>query len=175
MNTTLFFIHPGKTQKKITLRQTEKRRVFFVFVLKNTQKAWLRIIINQKNPESFCQTRIVGVVSDQAQIEIEGINKVEEGAFGTKSLLEERVLLVGEKARATLKPFLEMANGKIKVKHAAAAGRIDPKERFYLQSRGVQKEKAEKLLAYFFLKDVINQIKEKNKKEKIKNYIQARL
>ena len=45
--------------------------------------------------------------------------------------------------------------------HAATVGRVDPLEMFYLMSRGISKEEAERLIIHGFLAPVVSELKSK--------------
>lgn len=49
---------------------------------------------------------------------------------------------------------MEIKNNEVKASHSASVGRIDEEQLFYLESRGVEKHDAEKLIIKGFLGEV---------------------
>jgi Fe-S cluster assembly protein SufD len=55
-------------------------------------------------------------------------------------------------------PNLDIRTNDVKCAHASAVGPIDEEQRFYLESRGVQPEVAERLVVLGFFDEVISQL-----------------
>jgi len=80
-------------------------------------------------------------------------------AIGTSTYELNRNLLLTEGARADSVPNLEIETGNIQgAGHAAATGRFDDEQIFYLMSRGVPESQARRLVVRGFLADVIARI-----------------
>ncbi|MFZ3221402.1 MAG: SufD family Fe-S cluster assembly protein, partial [Rhodoferax sp.] len=67
-------------------------------------------------------------------------------------------LLLTPQAVVDTQPQLEIFADDVKCTHGAAVGQLDSEEIFYLQSRGLSRDAARKLLTYAFAADVINRI-----------------
>ncbi|HUQ18071.1 MAG TPA: Fe-S cluster assembly protein SufD [Gemmatimonadaceae bacterium] len=67
-------------------------------------------------------------------------------------------LLLSEHARIDTKPQLEIFADDVKCTHGATVGRLDETALFYLQSRGLGKSVARKLLTYAFAADVLERL-----------------
>ncbi len=81
------------------------------------------------------------------------------GAFGTDSYELNRNLVLNEGAIADSVPNLEIENGDIEgAGHASATGRFDDEQLFYLMSRGIDEQRARKLVVHGFFAELINQI-----------------
>lgn len=103
-------------------------------------------------PRTSSRTSIKGVVDDEAQALVYGTIKVFPQAVGTEAFLEERMLLVSADAKAQAVPNLEIATDDVRCSHAAAVGRIDEEQLFYLTSRGISPDEAKKMIVDGFLK-----------------------
>lgn len=64
-------------------------------------------------------------------------------------------LLLSPEAEANAKPELEIYADNVKANHGATMGQLDPEEIFYLRSRGLRKEIAERLVAEGFAKSAL--------------------
>jgi len=98
-----------------------------------------------------------GAVVDTAHAVYTGMIKVHEGAKATESFLANRNLVLADGAHVDSVPNLEIVNeNDIKsCGHAAATGPVDEEHVFYLESRGVPTEVAERLIVFGFFDDVI--------------------
>lgn len=91
------------------------------------------------------------VVEPGGNLELIGKIQVTKKARGTETFLRQKVLLLGEGARAITKPELEIETQEVKAGHAASIGQVDEEQLFYLMSRGLSKKEATKLLVEAFL------------------------
>lgn len=112
------------------------------------------IEVRHKAAHTTANTHIRGVLWDRARARITGTIKVYPGAQQTNSFLTEKVLLLGEEARAEAVPNLEIEANDVKCSHAATVGKIDEEQLFYLQTRGLPRQAAERVLVEGFLEPV---------------------
>lgn len=98
-----------------------------------------------------------GAVVDEARGVYSGVIKVERGAKGTDAFLTNRNLVLSEGARVDSVPNLEIVNENDlrNCGHAAATGPVDEEQLFYLESRGVPTEVAERLIVLGFFDDIL--------------------
>jgi Fe-S cluster assembly protein SufD len=61
-----------------------------------------------------------------------------------------QALLLSDKAEINAKPELEIYADNVKAAHGASVGQLDPEQIYYLQSRGLKRELAERLVAQGF-------------------------
>jgi Fe-S cluster assembly protein SufD len=69
-----------------------------------------------------------------------------------------RNLVLHEGAHADSVPNLEIEDNDVRCSHASAVGPIADDQRFYLESRGVPTDAAERLIALGFLDEVLQQL-----------------
>jgi len=99
-----------------------------------------------------------GIAADRARVAFNGKIVVASGAAGTDSQQSLRGLLAGPEAEVDVRPQLEIYTDEVRCSHGATAGKLDDNMLFYLRSRGLSAETAERLLKWAFLEDVIAQI-----------------
>ncbi|HEX3541400.1 MAG TPA: Fe-S cluster assembly protein SufD [Acidimicrobiales bacterium] len=99
-----------------------------------------------------------GAVANQAHSVYRGVIRVEKGAMGTNAFQTNRNLVLDEGAHADSVPTLEIEENDVRCSHASAVGPIDEEQRFYLESRGVPPEVADRLIVSGFLDDVLERI-----------------
>ncbi|WP_409482857.1 Fe-S cluster assembly protein SufD [Arsenicicoccus dermatophilus] len=84
---------------------------------------------------------------------------IRAAAEGTDTYELNRNLVLTEGARADSVPNLEIETGQIVgAGHAAATGRFDDEQLFYLQARGIPEREARRLVVHGFFADIINRI-----------------
>lgn len=97
-------------------------------------------------------------VRDTAHSVYSGLIDVAENAQKTNGYVQNRNLILTKGASAGSVPRLEIKANDVKCGHGAATGRIDEEQRFYLESRGVPREEAERLIISGFFDDVLTRI-----------------
>jgi Fe-S cluster assembly protein SufD len=99
-----------------------------------------------------------GIAAGRARVAFNGKIIVAPGAHGTDSRQSLRGLLAGPEAEIDVRPQLEIYTDDVRCSHGATAGKLDENMLFYLLSRGLEPETAQRLLKWAFLEDVIAQI-----------------
>lgn len=125
------------------------------------------------NSDSDMLTR--AVMRDEAQAIINGITKIEKGATGANGEQTERVLMLSPKARGDANPMLLIDEDEVTAGHAASAGQVDKDQIYYLMSRGISKQVAEKLIILGFLEPIVSEIPIKAVKEQLSALIERKL
>jgi Fe-S cluster assembly protein SufD len=108
---------------------------------------------NAKTEQSFR-----GISSGRARVAFNGKIIVQKGAHGTDSRQSLRGLLAGADAEIDVRPQLEIYTDDVRCNHGATAGKLDDNMLFYLLSRGLDRETAQRLLKWAFLEDVVAKI-----------------
>ncbi|MFN2450905.1 MAG: Fe-S cluster assembly protein SufD [Candidatus Dormibacteria bacterium] len=94
-------------------------------------------------------------VRDQARSVYSGMIMVAKEAQGTDAYVANRNLLLSAGAKADSVPRLEIKANDVKCGHGATAGHIDGDQRFYLESRGVPRDEADRLIVGGFMGDAV--------------------
>ena len=99
-----------------------------------------------------------GALYDSTRAVFRGIIKVFPGAQRTDAYQTNRNLLLSGKARADSLPNLEIEADDVRCSHGATVGQLDAEEMFYLRSRGMSKEDAERLVVFGFFGEVLERL-----------------
>lgn len=83
---------------------------------------------------------------------------ISPGARGSDAAQTMRNLVLSRHAHAEANPFLEILNSDVRAAHAAATGRVDDLHLFYLQSRGIPREQARRLVVFGFFEEILQQV-----------------
>jgi Fe-S cluster assembly protein SufD len=132
-----------------------------------------KVIHYGKHSQSDMLTR--AVMRDQATAIINGITKIEKGATGTNGQQTEKILMLSPSARGDANPILLIDEDDVKAGHAASVGQVNADQIFYLMSRGIRREDAEKLIIYGFLAPIVTEIPIQNIQEQLQSLIERKL
>ena len=114
-----------------------------------------RTLQDHAAPKTTSNLLFKGAVEDHARSVYTGLIRVRKEAPGTNAFQTNRNLKLSEGAWADSVPNLEIENNDVRCSHASAVGPIDAEQRFYLESRGVPTDVAERLIILGFFDEVI--------------------
>jgi Fe-S cluster assembly protein SufD len=86
-----------------------------------------------------------------------------------------RNLVLSKHAHAEAIPFLEIENSDVRCAHAAATGRVDDLHLFYLQSRGISRTEARRLVVFGFFEEVLAQATVPAVRRRLEDALEAEL
>lgn len=116
-----------------------------------------------------------GVILEKGTLTFNGIGHIIKGAKGADAQQESRVLMLSDKARGDANPILLIDENEVTAGHAASVGRVDPEEMFYLMSRGLPREEAERLVIRGFLGNVLTAIPISRVRQELAEVIEGKL
>ncbi len=111
------------------------------------------------------------VLDENARGRFVGDLKIAKDAQKVEAHQTNRNLLLSQTAQMRTQPQLEIYADDVKATHGASTGQLDETALFYMQQRGIGKEKARQLLVGAFMKDVLVTIGDENLKEKLLNAV----
>ena len=111
------------------------------------------------------------VLEDNSRGRFIGDLKIAQDAQQTEAHQTNRNLLLSETSEMRTQPQLEIYADDVKATHGASTGQLDESALFYMQQRGISKEKARQLLVNAFMKDVLNTISDEALREQLLNAI----
>ncbi|HEL0608416.1 TPA: Fe-S cluster assembly protein SufD [Streptococcus equi subsp. zooepidemicus] len=99
-----------------------------------------------------------GVILERGTLTFNAIGHIIKGAKGADAQQESRVLMLSDQARSDANPILLIDENEVTAGHAASIGQVDPEDMYYLMSRGLDQETAERLVIRGFLGAVVAEI-----------------
>ena len=129
-----------------------------VYFGEGTQMHDFRTLQDHVAPKTTSNLLFKGAVEGHAKSVYTGLIKVRPEARGTAAFQTNRNIKLSEGAWAESVPNLEIETNDVKCSHASAVGPIDEDQRFYLESRGVPPEVAERLIVLGFFDEVFDQL-----------------
>jgi Fe-S cluster assembly protein SufD len=101
---------------------------------------------------------------------------IEQGAHRCDAYQTNRNILLSETARAHSVPNLEiLTNDPTRCGHAASVGPVGEDELFYLMSRGISREEAERLIVFGFFREVLDRVELEEIRTDLERAIEAEL
>ena len=100
------------------------------------------------------------VLDDNSHGRFVGDLKIVPDAQKTEAHQTNRNLLLSEAAEMRTQPQLEIYADDVQATHGASTGQLDESALFYMQQRGIDKQKARQLLVNAFMKEVLDKIPE---------------
>lgn len=121
---------------------------------KKKEKKAYEVTIQHLNPHTYGRMDNYGVTQDESTLTIDGIGTITKGQYGSETHQNNKIIVFDNKCIAKANPYLYIDEYDVKASHAAAVGKMDEEHLFYLQSRGLTKKQAMKLITYGYLKPV---------------------
>jgi len=106
-------------------------------------------------PRTKSELVFKGAVAGEARSAYSGLVSMRKGAQKADASQTNRNLVLSEGARADSVPNLDIEENDVRCSHASAVGPVDADQRFYLETRGVPTEAAERLVLLGFFEDLL--------------------
>jgi Fe-S cluster assembly protein SufD len=117
-----------------------------------------RTFIDHLSPNCNSTEVFKGVIDDQAVGVFDGRILVRENAQKTDARQSNKNLLLTKEAKIYSKPQFQIYADDVKCSHGSATGQIDEEALFYLQSRGISRDEAKKVLVYAFAGEMVEKV-----------------
>ena len=99
-----------------------------------------------------------GIAGGRARIGFNGLIIVRDSASNADSAQSLKGLIAGNDAEIDLRPQLEIHTDEVRCSHGATTGKLDDAMLFYLLTRGIDPQVAQRLLKWAFITDVVAKI-----------------
>jgi Fe-S cluster assembly protein SufD len=133
------------------------------------------VLVDHVAPRARSEQTFRGIAAGRARVTFNGMVVVRKGAQGTDSQQSLRGLLAGPDAEIDVRPQLEIYTDDVRCSHGATAGKLDDNMLFYLLSRGLDPETAQRLLKWAFLEDVVAKIEVPELRRQIEHSLAGQL
>jgi Fe-S cluster assembly protein SufD len=132
-------------------------------------------LIDHAKPHCHSNELYKGILDEKSRGVFNGKVIVRKDAQKTLAYQSNKNLLLSKEAKINTKPQLEIFADDVKCSHGATVGQLDEQSLFYLQSRGIDKDKAKSILIKAFASDILDLIKIEQLREQLSNKILERL
>jgi Fe-S cluster assembly protein SufD len=117
-----------------------------------------RTLQDHAAPNTRSELLFKGAVEDTAKSVYSGMIRLREEAQKSQAFQTNRNLVLTEGAGAESIPNLEILANDVKCSHGSTVGPIDDDQRYYLESRGIAPDEAERLIVLGFFDDVFSRL-----------------
>jgi len=117
-----------------------------------------RTLQDHAAPRTRSDLLFKGAVEDAARSVYSGLIRIRRDAQKSNAFQTNRNLVLSEGAGAESIPNLEIEADDVRCSHASTVGPIDDDQRYYLESRGVRPDDAERLIVLGFFEDVFTRL-----------------
>lgn len=138
-----------------------------VIIAKGNSQVDNHTFVNHKVANCFSNENYKYVLEDKSTGVFNGRVIVQQHAQKINAYQKNANILLSDFAQIYSKPELEIYADDVKCSHGSTTGQLDEDAVFYLQTRGISKEKAKKLLVSAFVGEVIEQFSSEAMREKI--------
>jgi len=130
-----------------------------LYIVNGTQHVDNHTLIDHAMPHGTSHELYKGILDGKAHAVFNGKIIVRQDAQKTDSKQTNKNLVLSDDAVVDTKPELQIFADDVRCTHGATIGQLDGEALFYLQSRGIGKREARRLLTYAFAQDVVDRIK----------------
>jgi Fe-S cluster assembly protein SufD len=116
-----------------------------------------------------------GALRDSSRSVYAGLIRIEPHAQRSDAYQANRNLLLSKKANAYSIPMLEILNNDVRCTHGATIAPVDPEHLFYLQSRGISRAVAERMVVQGFFGEVLDRIPVQQARDLVEQELEARI
>lgn len=138
-----------------------------LYVLKGKTHVDNHTVVDHVKANCYSNELYKGIMDDRSRGVFNGKIFVRQDAQKTNAFQSNKNVLLSDNATINTKPQLEIWADDVKCSHGCTTGQLDQDALFYLQARGIQKDKARAILLRAFASDVLENIDN----EAIKNYL----
>ncbi len=96
-----------------------------------------------------------GAVAERSSSIYSGLIRVRNGAVRSDAVQTNHNLVLDESAHASSLPILDIEENDVRCAHASSVGPLNEDQRYYLESRGLSPERAERLIVLGFFEDIV--------------------
>jgi len=124
--------------------------------------------VDHIDENSISNEHYKGIMDNNSNGVFNGKIFVRKKAQKTNAFQSNNNILLSDEAKINTKPQLEIWADDVKCSHGCTVGQLDKEAIFYLQSRGISREKAISMLLGAFSEEIIEKIENQFVKQKIK-------
>jgi Fe-S cluster assembly protein SufD len=117
-----------------------------------------RAFVNHRAPNTTSEMFLKGAVEDEADSVFTGLIRIEPAAQKTNAYQTNRNLVLSEGAEAQSVPNLEILANDVRCGHGSTVGPLDEEQRYYLMTRGLERQRADRLQVRGFFEEAIKRL-----------------
>jgi Fe-S cluster assembly protein SufD len=120
-------------------------------------------------PHTSSDLNVWCIANDESHSIFNGVITIDPGAHHTEAHQKNKNLLLSDRATVDTFPKLFIWNDDVKCAHGSSVSQLEPDQFYYLQSRGIGQEAAEKMLLAGFMHNAIEWVTDEVTKQLLEN------
>ena len=169
--TIFFFNYNGQLTVQIENKDIEVN-LLGIYIGKNSENFNLETTQRHKVGSNSSNLLVKGVFFDESHFDYKGLIKIDKNSQKSHAYQKNQNLILGDAAHISSNPFLEIEANDVFCTHGSTTGRLSKDQLNYLENRGIDKKKGEKLIIHGFINEVFDIMKTSKVETKIIEYYQ---
>ena len=137
------------------LNENAKCKINCAYLTNKNNKLNIDIKVLHKYKNTTSEQHIKGIATDESVVSFRGIIEIPKESQKCDGRQHHRGFVLSPKAKIEAVPQLEIWADDVVCAHGSAIGPLDVNQLFYLQTRGLSKHEANKILLNSFLGDLM--------------------
>jgi Fe-S cluster assembly protein SufD len=146
-----------------------------IFFPRGTQHVDVVSTVEHRAGDATSETLVKSAALDRGQARFLGNIRIAPHAQGSDARLRDDALLLSTTAHVDSVPALEIGANDVKAYHGATVGAIDREQIFYMESRGIERAAAERMIALGFFEPAIERFPTAQLRDEIREALAAKL
>ena len=146
-----------------------------VYFAADGRKLDLNYVIKQKGRRTDAVMNVRGALTDRAEKNFRGTLDFQRGSKGSVGRESEEVVLLSNDVRNRSVPLMLSHEDDVDGHHAVSIGRIDEEKLYYLESRGLDRAQAERLIVEAAFTPVLERIDDEKLRAELNEKLQRLL
>jgi Fe-S cluster assembly protein SufD len=161
---------------KINLNGENARAMVNAIVVSNDyQQQTVDVHMTHFAPYSYGDMYNVGISNGHGRVTLNGIEKIEKGMKQANAFQTLKGIILSDFSIVDVNPILLIDEYDVKAGHGATVGKIEEQQLYYLQSRGLSKVEAEKLIIKGYIKPILDEINDQVLVDRLEQTIYERI
>ncbi len=161
---------------KVNLNGENARAMVNAIVVSNDQQQQtVDVHMTHYAPRSYGDMYNVGISNGYGRVTLNGIEKIEKGMKQANAFQTLKGIILSDFSMVDVNPILLIDEYDVKAGHGATVGKIEEQQLYYLQSRGLSKIDAEKLIIKGYIKPILDEINDQALVDRLETTIYERI
>ena len=154
-----FFVFADRMPKVFDLKihlaaRGSRAEIIVAYLGRRGDETDMNITLVHDASDTYGRITAKAALFDEARFTLRGMLEITPRAHGADSYLLAKGLLMSPQARAEIHPHLEILTDEVRASHGSSIGRLDERQLFYLQSRGISRVAAEEIILSGYFRDL---------------------
>jgi len=149
--------------------------MYGIYALNNKSHVDNHTSVDHMQKNSISNEHYKGIMNGHSNGVFNGKIFVRKEAQKTNAFQSNNNIILSDNAKINTKPQLEIWADDVKCSHGCTTGQLDENAIFYLQSRGINKDKAVSILINAFFDEIIQKINQNIIKDKINEILSTKI